>query len=560
MHIDLVTCYSSLATGMSALYLSVFEQPASRMISEGSVLTDQGAMLHEPAKGRRFGNLDKMKLGQILEGLLHFELRGDPALEIKGLAYDSRQVKPGDLFVAIRGHRSDGHRFVDKAVEKGAVALALETLTGREGKVATVLVPDSRKALSKLALAFYANPFKPITLIGITGTSGKTTTTYLLESIVNAAGGKPGVLGTVNYRYAGKTVPAPVTTPESLDLIRLSREMVDHGVTHIVMEVSSHALDQGRTQDCPFQVAVFTNLSRDHLDYHNTMDEYFAAKSRLFRGLLADASGRMPAAVINLDDPRGKELVGITQTKVLTYGLGKGCQVGAGNIQRDGKGLRFRLRTPAGEAAVRSSLIGDFNVYNILAAAGAGLALDLPLEAVVQGIEELKSIPGRLERVENRRGLTLVVDYSHKPDALLKAMTSLKPYVEGRLITVFGCGGDRDRGKRYDMGRLAGEHSDVAFITSDNPRSEDPLSIVKEIEKGMLDSGLKKGGGNSHPGKGYYIEVDRRRAIQKAVAMAEEGDVVLIAGKGHEDYQIIGSERRPFSDQEEAAKAASEGV
>jgi len=501
-----------------------------------------------------------MKLGQILKGLSQFELRGDSSLEIAGMAYDSRQVRPGDLFVAIRGTHADGHAFIEKAIEKGAVAVAAEKFTGREAKVATLLVSDSRKALSKIALAFYANPFKNITLIGITGTSGKTTATYLLESMLKAAGREPGVLGTVNYRYSDKKVPAPVTTPESLDLIRLSREMVDHGVTHIVMEVSSHALDQGRTQDCPFSVAVFTNLSRDHLDYHKTMDEYFAAKSRLFTGLQAGPSGRTPAAVINLDDPRGQDLASVTRAKVLTYGLGKECQVSADSIQMDRNGLKFRLRTPAGEKVVRSTLIGDFNVYNILAAAGAGIALNLPLEAVVRGIETLKSIPGRLERVENRRGLTLVVDYSHKPDALLKAMTSLKPHVKGRLITVFGCGGDRDRGKRYDMGRLAGEHSDVAFITSDNPRSEDPLSIVKEIEKGMLDSGLRKGGSNTHPGRGYFLEVDRRQAIRKAVAMAEEADVVLIAGKGHEDYQIIGSERRPFSDQEEAAKAASEGV
>jgi UDP-N-acetylmuramoyl-L-alanyl-D-glutamate--2,6-diaminopimelate ligase len=336
--------------------------------------------------------------------------------------------------------------------------------------------------------------------------------------------------------------------------------MVDHGVTHIVMEVSSHALDQGRTRDCPFSVAVFTNLSRDHLDYHKTMDEYFAAKSRLFTGLQAGPSGGMPCAVINLDDPRGKDLAAVTRSKVFTYGLGKECQIRADGVLMDGKGMRFRLRTPGGESLIRSPLMGDFNVYNILAAAGAGLALNLPLEAIVRGVEALKSIPGRLEQVENRRGLTLVVDYCHTPDALFKAMTSLKPYVKGRLITVFGCGGDRDRGKRYDMGRLAGEHSDVAFITSDNPRSEDPLAIVREIEKGLLDSGLRKGGGNSHPGRGYFLEVDRRAAIRKAVAMAEEADVVLIAGKGHEDYQIIGSERRPFSDQEEAARAASEGA
>jgi len=336
--------------------------------------------------------------------------------------------------------------------------------------------------------------------------------------------------------------------------------MVDDGVTHIVMEVSSHALDQGRTQDCPFNVAVFTNLSRDHLDYHKTMDEYFAAKSRLFKELPVDHAGRKSSAVINLDDPRGKDLVAITRAAIFAYGLGKECQVSADSIHMNGNGLTFRLRTSVGERVVQSPLIGDFNVYNMLAAAGAGIALNLPFEAVVQGIEALKSVPGRLERVENRKGLTLVVDYSHTPDALLKAMTSLKPYVKNRLITVFGCGGDRDRGKRYDMGRLAGEHSDVAFITSDNPRTEDPLSIVKEIEKGMLDSGLKKGGGNTHPGKGYFLEVDRRQAIRKAVAMAEKSDVVLIAGKGHEDYQVIGSERRPFSDQVEAARAASEGL
>jgi len=501
-----------------------------------------------------------MKLGQIIKGLSPCELRGDPNLEIAGLAYDSRQVKPGDLFVAIRGHHSDGHDFVGRAVEKGAVAVAVEALKGRDPKVATVLVSDSRKALSKLALAFYANPFKHVALIGITGTSGKTTTSYLLESMVQAEGGKPGVLGTVNYRYSDKKIPAPVTTPESLDLIRLSREMVDQGVSHIVMEVSSHALDQGRTQDCPFDVAVFTNLSRDHLDYHQTMDEYFAAKSRLFKGLQADLSGRTPAAVINLDDPRGKDLVAMTQARVLTYGLGKECRIRADSIQLGRDGLSFLLRTPSGQALVRSPLIGDFNVYNILAAAGAGLALNFALDAVVRGIEALHSIPGRLERVENRKGLTLVVDYSHKPDALLKAMTSLKPYVKGRLITVFGCGGDRDRGKRYDMGRLAGEHSDVVFITSDNPRSEDPLSIVKQIEKGILDSGLKKGGSHSRPGKGYFLEVDRRQAIRRAVAMAKESDVVLIAGKGHEDYQVIGSERRFFSDSEEATRAASEGV
>jgi UDP-N-acetylmuramoyl-L-alanyl-D-glutamate--2,6-diaminopimelate ligase len=413
-----------------------------------------------------------------------------------------------------------------------------------------------------MAVQFYNRPFKSLSLIGITGTNGKTTTSYILESILRVSGAKTGVVGTVNYRFAGKNRAAPVTTPESLDLMALLKEMADEGATHVIMEVSSHALDQNRTVDCPFQVAIFTNLSRDHLDYHKTMEAYFEAKSQLFRGLQKGRPGFGPTAVINTDDPRGQILSTLTQAAVLTYGLDASCQVRAESILADKTGIRATLITPWGERDIQAGLIGKHNIYNILAAAGAAQSLNMSLDAVVEGLAQLSVIPGRLERVSNRRNLTLVVDYSHTPDALLKALEALRPYAEGRLITVFGCGGDRDKGKRHEMGLVAGRHSDLVFVTSDNPRTEDPRSIVEAIEKGVQDSGLKPLPGPFNGRKarsGYVLEVDRRKAIRMAVAAAEPKDVVLIAGKGHEDYQIVGNEKRPFDDREEAALAAHEG-
>jgi UDP-N-acetylmuramoyl-L-alanyl-D-glutamate--2,6-diaminopimelate ligase len=499
-----------------------------------------------------------MKLGQILRGMTDHELLGDSQQEIAGVVYDSRLVRPGDLFVAVRGHKEDGHHYIQNALQLGAAAVVAEEIHGIPVSVARVRVSDSRRALSKLALQFYENPFKGLSLIGITGTNGKTTTSYLLESILKISGASPGVLGTINYRFAGKQYRAPVTTPESLDIIRLVREMADSGVSHVVMEVSSHALDQGRTADCPFQVAVFTNLSRDHLDYHGTMDSYFRAKSRLFSELGAEGQGPKPTAVINVDDPWGEALVSKTRANLLTYGLREKGQVRVESLRADKAGLAFRLMTPAGERKIRSPLLGDFNVYNIMAAAAAAVALGISLDAVAEGVEALKTIPGRLESVQNPSGPALVVDYAHTPDALLKTLKALRPHVHGRMITVFGCGGDRDRGKRFDMGRTAGRESEVVFVTSDNPRGEDPLSIMKAVEKGVVEGGLAKGawppGERSVRGV-YFMEVDRRGAIRKAVSLADREDLVLIAGKGHEDYQIIGRERRHFSDKEEAALA-----
>ncbi len=503
-----------------------------------------------------------MKLSYLLKGIALYDLSGNPDLEIKGLTYDSRQVQPGYLFVALRGHQQNGHDYLQDAVRRGAIAVVAEELGGVGDSVTKVRVHSSRGALSKLAVLFYDTPCEGLNLIGITGTNGKTTTSYLLESILQAAGRKPGVLGTINYRFLGKVQPASVTTPESLEVMRLIREMADAGATDVIMETSSHALDQGRTQDCPFKVAIFTNLSRDHLDYHGNMDAYFKAKSRLFLGLGAEGFGHESHAVINMDDPKGRELAAMTQATLWTYGFEKSHQVHAEMLELDKSGLRLRLVTPVGERTIRSVLLGRFNAYNMMAATAAGLALNVGLNAVAEGIEALKVVPGRLESVPNRRGLAMVVDYSHTPDALLKAMQTLRHLVEGRLITVFGCGGDRDRGKRHEMGLLAAAHSDLVFITSDNPRSENPLSIIQEIESGTIEAGLKRLEWPVQlvPGiSGYLLEVDRREAIRKAVSLLGTRDVLLIAGKGHEDYQIVGGTKKHFDDREEAALAASEG-
>lgn len=498
-----------------------------------------------------------MQLGKLLDGIAVSDFRGNSETEIKGLAYDSRSVKPGYLFVALKGQEEDGHDFIQNALKNGAVALVLEQSGWTDTKAAIVQVSNSREALSRLAVNFYNRPFNGMTLIGITGTNGKTTSSYVLESILSAAGAIPGVIGTINYRFSGQTLEAPVTTPQSLDLMSILREMADEGVTDVIMEVSSHALHQGRVRGCPFHVGVFTNISRDHLDYHNSMEDYFEAKSLLFRSLGEKEPHHLAWAVINADDPKGEELIRLTEAKVVTYGLEKDRDVRAEEVQLARNGMTASLVTTAGKIDIHSSLIGDFNIYNILAASAAALCLGIDLNVVASGIARLKGVPGRLELVKNRQSLAIVVDYAHTPDALLKAISSVKPLTKGRLITVFGCGGDRDKGKRREMGRVAGEHSDLAFVTSDNPRTEDPAAIAMQIEEGMHESGLKKIEGASDKnlsGSGYILELDRRKAIQSAIGLAHKSDLILIAGKGHEDYQIIGKEKRHFDDREVAAE------
>ena len=502
-----------------------------------------------------------MKLGSLIEGLERAELiRGDPDQEIEGLAYDSRKIAPGFLFVAVRGHAQDGHAFLQDALSRGAAALVAESFDKAASGAAMIRVPDSRSALAAMASRFYGNPFQDLELIGITGTNGKTSTSYILESILRSAGARPGVIGTISYRYAGTSRPAPVTTPESLDLMAMLREMADHGVTHCVMEVSSHALDQGRVQGCAFQVVVFTNLSRDHLDYHADMEAYSEAKSLLFRHLGDGGVSGAGPAVINLDDPFGERIASLSKRPVLSYGMASTRDVRVRDLVMEKTGIQAVLEAPQGTCEIRSPLIGRINVYNILAASGAALSLGAGLEAVAEGVERLKGIPGRMERVENPCGLSLVVDYAHTPDALLNVLETLRPLVEGRLITVVGCGGDRDRGKRPEMGALAGRFSDWVVVTSDNPRTEDPMRIIAQVEEGVAASGLPRvqaGEGAVSRGTGYMVEPDRRRAIQKAVTGASRQDLVLIAGKGHEDYQIIGTKKIHFDDREEAARAAA---
>ncbi len=507
------------------------------------------------------GNTRIMKLGRLIEDLEGAQLQsGDVDQEILGLAYDSRRVRRGFLFVALKGQVQDGHAFLKDAVKRGAVALVAEAFPEKLYGAAMIRVPDARAALSGLAARFYKYPYRGMEVVGITGTNGKTSTSYILESILKAAGDEPGVIGTVNYRYKETRRSAPVTTPESLDLMEVLRDMADHGVTHAVMEVSSHALEQGRVRGCPMRVVVFTNLSRDHLDYHPGMDAYFKAKSKLFR---PHEDGGIPGdgpAVINLDDPRGAELASLCKRPVRTYGLQRHCEVRAELLSEDRHGFRARLTAPEGDCSITSSLIGRINLYNALAATTAALSLGVGMDAVAAGVERVRVIPGRLERVENRRDLSLFVDYAHTPDALSKALEAVKPFVRGRLMTVFGCGGDRDKGKRPEMGVLAGRFSDLVFVTSDNPRTEDPLDIIAQVEEGVRASGLPRlenGNDPRNTNEGYVVEPDRRQAIRRAVEAASPEDIVLIAGKGHEDYQILGKEKTHFDDREEAAEAAA---
>ncbi|MCX5906363.1 MAG: UDP-N-acetylmuramoyl-L-alanyl-D-glutamate--2,6-diaminopimelate ligase, partial [Deltaproteobacteria bacterium] len=455
---------------------------------------------------------------------------------------------------------------IPEALSRGAQALVEKEWVDAPG-VVQILVPDVREALARLAAAFYGDPSESMTLVGITGTNGKTTTSYLLESIVQEGGGKAGVIGTVNYRFADQVLPATTTTPESLDLQRNLAAMRQAGVTHAVLEVSSHALVMNRVRNCDFDVALFTNLTRDHLDYHGTLENYFQAKQLLFTQGLRESRKKEHFAVINLDDPKGQELSRMACGVLLGYGLENHRDVWPEKVEESADGQRARVVTPRGPLAVVSSLIGQHNLYNIMAAVTAAEALQLSPVAIASGIEKLKRVPGRLEPVPGKKGIRAFVDYAHTPDALERALRALQRIQPRRLVVVFGCGGDRDRGKRPLMGRVAGLESDLAIITSDNPRSEDPLEIIAEVEKGMAGTNRQKlalrdlssGNGSVDPAvSGYLVIPDRREAIRLAIRVAVPGDILLIAGKGHEDYQILGGKKIHFDDREEAAAALNE--
>jgi len=468
---------------------------------------------------------------------------------VSGVEYDSRRVKPGCVFVAMRGETSDGNRFIDQAIKAGAAAVVTDSPSEKQReKVAWALVPHGRRALARLSANFYKKPAERLAVVGITGTNGKSTTAFLVESILAAAGRKSALIGTIEYHVAGKILPAPHTTPEALELNRMLNEALGQGATDAVMEVSSHALAQQRVFGVPFDVAVFTNLTRDHLDYHRTMDEYFASKRVLFAGCGTDAPR---AAVTNSDDEYGRKLAEFSRKRsavVLKYGLERGdfC---AENVEITPRGTRFDLVTPQGRIAVFSPLIGRVNVYNILAAAGAAYARGCTAEAIARGVESLTRVPGRFERVDCGQPFTVVVDYAHTDDALRNLTALAREFVsrdgsKARVLTVFGCGGDRDRAKRPLMGEAAGRGSDFVVLTSDNPRSEDPCAVINDALVGLQKSGTK-----------YSVETERENAIALAIGEARPGDIVLLAGKGHEKVQVTREGSRPFDDAQVAREA-----
>ncbi len=509
-----------------------------------------------------------MELSKLLEGVEIRKIVGETQKEIEGIAYHSQQVGKNFLFAAIRGMEADGHRFIDEAIQRGAEAILLEEGSEVSRKTTTIFVPNSRQALARVASNFYGDPSARMRLIGVTGTNGKTTTTFLLESILKKAGFSVGVIGTINYRYGQKVVPALNTTPESLDLQRILREMSEEGVSHVVMEVSSHGLDLDRVFGCQFDGAVFTNFTSDHLDYHQTLERYFESKRKLFSEFLIKSRKAGRFAVTNADDAKGEEIVRGVGLPVLRYGLEGSWEVSATEINLTFEGISCLIRTPNGEFPVHSKLIGRFNLYNILAAVTTGFGMGLPLTALKEGVETVEGVSGRFEKVANRKGIHVIVDYAHTHDALERVLLGLKDTLaysslsSGAIITVFGCGGDRDRTKRPLMGEVAARHSDLVVLTSDNPRTEDPLAIIEEIEKGFQFLCLKEHHRNGMEAwrstKGYLKIPDRREAIRIALQLAGPGDIVLIAGKGHEDYQIIGKKKIPFDDRVEARKALEE--
>jgi len=461
--------------------------------------------------------------------------------EVRDIAHDSRKVKPGSLFVAVRGVHSDGHQFIPQALRQGAVAVVAEE-TGAVHDADTGLVirvPDSRAALARIAVSFYGNPSHKLKLIGITGTKGKTTTSYLVNAILEAAGHTAGLIGTIEYRVGNKVYPAVNTTPESLDLQKLLGEMVEAGAGYCVMEVSSHALALRRSAGCKFETAVFTNLAQDHLDFHLDLESYFQAKLRLFTGLASDA-----AAVVNIDDAASREIIKKTPALVHTFGISKPADIcPAGRIGHGISGLSFSVKTPKGVFAVESPLVGKHNVYNILAAIGVGVAQGFGADVIARGIRNMKAVPGRMEKVDEGQLFGVLVDYAHTEDSLIRLLEAVREMTTGRVITLFGCGGDRDRTKRPKMGKAAAQGSDAVIITTDNPRSENPLQIIREIESGMP------------AGRHYEVIPDRAEAINAAINVAQPGDVVVLAGKGHENYQIIGEGKIPFDDREVAREA-----
>ncbi len=468
-------------------------------------------------------------------------------LSITGIQYDSRKVTLGNLFVAIKGFQSDGHQYIRQALENGAIAIMISDEAYCSNEYPWVLVEDGRLALAQISNAFYEHPSEKLTLIGVTGTNGKTTTTNLICKIIEAQGEQTGLIGTIHNRIGGRILEGSRTTPESLELQQMFAQMVEAGIHYAVMEVSSHALELHRVTCCDFDMAVFTNLTQDHLDYHITMENYCKAKTILFRmlGEKGEKAGLQKAAVINLDDPWAPQFLVASNVPVVTYSMHKDASWKAEDVHVGAEGVRY---TVDGHP-VQLHLTGNFNVYNSLAALAVGEALGFPLEDVIHALEQVGGIAGRFQTVQGAKDFSVIVDYAHTPDGLENVISTAQAFAKGRVITVFGCGGDRDRTKRPLMGAMAARLSDYCVVTSDNPRTEEPEQILQDILPGVTE--------HMQP-ETYHVEVDRRKAIHYAVQMAQPGDVVLLAGKGHENYQDVNGQKHHFDDYEVAQEAIAE--
>ncbi|NIP30844.1 MAG: UDP-N-acetylmuramoyl-L-alanyl-D-glutamate--2,6-diaminopimelate ligase [Candidatus Dadabacteria bacterium] len=480
-----------------------------------------------------------MKLRNLLNNVDIKKISGSENIEIKGITIDSNKVEEGYMFVAIRGKKIDGHKFASSAVKNGAVALMVEELTTEIDQIISVVeVENTRDTLPYIASNFYNNPTNYMTVVGITGTNGKTSISYMLEEIWKQEGKITGVIGTIENRYKNKVIESDLTTPDAIELNKLLFEMKSSGVTHAAMEVSSHALDLKRVDSCNFDVAVFTNLTQDHLDYHQNIDEYYEAKKRLFTEVLTKSTKSDKYSVINIDDPFGLKLYNSLKDNVINYSIrNKKATIYAENIDFKNNGISADIKSGYGNIKINSKLIGQHNLYNLMAAAGTALSLGSSIESINTALNNITHIPGRLEKISNNLGINVIVDYAHTPDALENVIKSLKAVYSGRIITVVGCGGDRDKKKRPLMGNIGHKYSDLLIVTSDNPRTENPDSIIDDIFEGIETD------------KNRTIRiVDREKAIEHAINSANRNDTILIAGKGHEDYQIIGKEKRDFDD------------
>lgn len=485
-----------------------------------------------------------MKLHTLLSSLHLLAPNTCEDVEITSLENDNRKVQKGCLFICVKGNTVDGHNFAADAVKRGAVAVIAEKELKLD--VPVIIVKNTIRAMAVLADAFYEQPTSKLQLIGITGTNGKTTTSHILEKIFADSGKKTGLIGTIYTKIGDKTYETKNTTPENLTLQKIFKKMVDEKVEVAVMEVSSHALDEGRVHGCDFNTAVFTNLTQDHLDYHQTMGDYQRTKGLLFSQLGNTFQLQNPKySVINLDDKAALQYSKSTASHIITYGIDEKADLRAVNINTTASGTNFKLITPIGTEMVSLHLIGKFSVYNILASIGAALVNGVPFNSILQSVQEIKGVPGRFELVNAGQVFPVIVDYAHTPDSLENVLKAIRQFAKKRIIVVIGCGGDRDRTKRPLMAKIACKYGTDAFFTSDNPRSEDPRAIIKDMEASVH-------------GEDYQVIVDRKEAIHFVINMAEPEDVILIAGKGHETYQIIGSDRFSFDDRIVAKEAIRE--